>query len=163
MEATATQLNLLVKMTLTAWDAQNNYLKNLIGALSDEQLSKEIAPGRNTGTYLLGHLIAVSDAMFPLLGFGDRLYPALENVFITSPDKSGLNMPGIANLKEKLEAINAKLATHFQSASVDEWLSRHTAVSPEDFAKEPHRNKLNVVISRTNHMANHIGQMLLLK
>jgi hypothetical protein len=163
METTATQLNLLVKMTLTAWDAQNNYLKNLISALSDDQLSKEIAPGRNTGTYLLGHLIAVSDAMLPLLGFGERLFPALENVFITSPDKSGLDMPGITELKEKLEAVNKKLATHFQSASVDEWLSRHTAVSAEDFTKEPHRNKLNVVISRTNHMANHIGQMLLLK
>jgi hypothetical protein len=36
-------------------------------------------------------------------------------------------------------------------------------VSPEDFAKEPHRNRLNVLISRTNHMANHIGQLLLLK
>ena len=69
-------------MTLTAWDAQNNYLSKLLGALSDEQLSREIAPGKNTGTYLLGHLVAVSDAMLPLLGFGDRLFPALENVFI---------------------------------------------------------------------------------
>ena len=122
-------------MTLTAWDAQNNYLKNLISALSDEQLSKEIAPGRNTGTYLLGHLIAVSDAMLPLLGFGERLYPALENVFITSPDKSGLDMPGITELKEKLEAVNAKLATHFQSASVDEWLSGRTAGCRGRFCK----------------------------
>ena len=163
METTATQLNLLVKMTLTAWGAQNNYLKNLISSLSDEQLSKEIAPGRNTGIYLLGHLIAVSDAMLPLLGFGERLFPELEKVFITSPDNSGLQMPGITELKEKLDTVNAKLATHFQSTSVDEWLSRHTAVSPEDFVKEPHRNKLNIVISRTNHMANHIGQMLLIK
>ena len=72
-------------------------------------------------------------------------------------------MPGIAQLKDNLKAVNEKLATHFLSATVDEWLNRHTSVSPEDFAKEPHRNKLNVVISRTNHMANHVGQMLLLK
>lgn len=163
METTTTQSNLLVKMTLTAWDAQNGYLNKLIGSLSDEQLAKEIAPDRNTGIYLLGHLIAVSDAMLPLLGFGERLYPALEEVFIKQPDKSGLPMPGVAELKENLAAVNTKLAAHFQSATVDEWLSRHTSVSPEDFAKEPHRNKLNVVISRTNHMANHIGQMLLLK
>jgi hypothetical protein len=163
METTAIQLNLLVKMTLTAWDTQNNYLNNLIGSLSDEQLSKEIAPGRNTGIYLLGHLIAVSDAMLPLLGFGDRLFPALENVFITNPDKSGLDRPGITALKENLKAVNAKLATAFQSCTVDEWLSRHNSVSAEDFVKEPHRNKLNVLISRSNHMANHIGQMLLLK
>ena len=163
MEKTAAQLNLLVKMTLTAWETQNNYLQKMIESLPDEQLAKEIAPGKNTGTYLLGHLIAVSDALFPLLGFGDRLFPALENIFITNPDKSGLDKPGITQLKENLKAVNAKLATHFQSATVDEWLSRHTIVSAEDFEKEPHRNKLNVVISRTNHMANHIGQMLLLR
>ena len=163
MENTSTNLNLLIKLTLNAWDAQNNYLRNLINSLSDDQLSKEIAPGKNTGTYLLGHLIAVSDALLPLLGFGERLFPALEKIFITSPDKSGQVMPGIIELKENLEAVNAILATHFQSTSDEEWLNRHTAVSAEDFVKEPHRNKLNVIISRTNHMANHIGQLLLLK
>lgn len=163
METTATQLDLLVKMTLIAWDTQNGYLNKLISSLSDEQLSKEIAPGRNTGTYLLGHLIAVSDAMLPVLGFDERLFPELDNVFINNPDKSGLKMPAVSELKEKLKAVNGKLESHFQAASVDEWLDKHTAVSAEDFAKEPHRNKLNVVINRTNHMANHIGQMLLLE
>jgi len=163
METTATQLNLLVKMTLTAWDTQNSYLNKLIDSLSDDQLSKEIAPGRNTGVYLLGHLIAVSDAMLPILGFGDRLFPELEDIFIKNPDKSGLAMPTISELKAKLEAVNGMLAAHFAATSVDEWLNRHMSVSPEDFAKEPHRNKLNVVINRTSHMANHIGQMLLLK
>jgi uncharacterized damage-inducible protein DinB len=163
METITAQLNLVVKMTLTARDVQNSYLNKLIASLSDEQLAKEIAPGRNTGIYLFGHLVAVNDAMLPLMGFGDRLYPALENVFITSPDKSGLAMPTITELKENLKAINEKLAINFKSASADEWLSRHMSVSPEDFAKEPHRNKMNIVISRTNHMAYHLGQMQLLK
>lgn len=158
-----TQLNLIVKMTLTAWDAQNKSLNNLVDSLTDEQLQNEIAPGRNTGIYLLGHLTAVSDALLPLLGFGERLFPALEEVFVKSPDKSGLDMPTIAELKQNLSAVNVKLSTAFQSCTVDEWLSKHTAVTAEDFVKEPHRNKLNVVISRTNHMANHIGQMILLK
>lgn len=163
MDKTITQLNLVVKMTLTAWDTQNNYLNKLTDSLTDEQLLKEIAPGRNTGVYLLGHLIAVSDAMIPLLGFGERLFPALEEVFVKNPDKSGLQMPAIHELKENLSAVNAKLESAFQKTTVDEWLSKHAAVSAEDFANEPHRNKLNVVISRTSHMANHIGQMLLLK
>lgn len=162
MDRAVIQLNLLVKMTVMAWDAQNSYFNKLISSLSDDRLLKEISPGRNTGIYLLGHLIAVSDAMIPLLGWGDRLFPELEEPFIKAPDKSGQAMPSISELKEKLVAVNAKLSLHFQSATVDEWLSRHTSVSAEDFAKEPHRNKLNVVISRTNHMANHIGQMILL-
>jgi hypothetical protein len=163
METITAELNLVVKMTLTAWDAQNGYLNKLMDSLTDEQLAKEIAPGKNTGIYLFGHLVAVSDAMLPLMGFGEKLFPGLEKPFITSPDKSGLPMPSVAELKEKSKAINEKLASHFQSASADEWLSRHMSVSPEDFAKEPHRNKLNIVISRTGHMAYHVGQMQLLK
>jgi len=162
METTATQSNLLVKMTLMAWDAQNIYLKKLISSLTDSQLAKETAPGRNTGTYLLGHLIAVSDGILPLLGFSDRLFPEMEEMFLKNPDKSGLTFPSVNELKQRLEKVNEKLNSHFQSTDLQGWLSRHTVVSPEDFAKEPHRNKLNVVITRTGHMAYHIGQMRLL-
>ena len=34
-------------------------------------------------------------------------------------------------------------------------------VSDEDFAREPHRNKLNVLISQTNHLSYHPGQLSL--
>ena len=162
METIAAQLNLLVKMTLMAWDAQNNHLNKLISSLTDNQLAKETAPGKNTGVYLLGHLIAVSDGLMSLLGFGNRLFPDMEEVFLKNPDKAGLAHPSVAELKRRLETVNKKLKHHFQSADVNEWLSRHTAVSPEDFVKEPHRNKLNTVITRTGHMAYHIGQMRLL-
>ncbi len=159
METTATQLNLLVKMTLMAWDGQNNYLKKLVSSLTDEQLASETAPGKNTGLYLLGHLIAVSDGILPLLGFADRLFPEMEEVFVKNPDKSGFPFPTAMELKQRLEILNAKLNGHFQSTDVNGWLGRHTAVSTEDFVKEPHRNKLNVVITRTAHMAYHLGQM----
>ncbi len=163
MEATTTMPELFTRMVLSAWDAQNSSLDKLVNSLTDEQLAKEIAPGRNTGIYLLGHLIAVSDGMLPLLGFGEKLYPQLESVFIRNPDKAGLEKPSIAELKECLEAVNKNLSEHIRSTSVTEWFNKHTAVSAEDYAKEPHRNKLNVMINRTNHMANHVGQMLLLK
>lgn len=154
---------LLVKMIRMSWDAQNNELNKLINTLNDEQLAKEIAPGKNTGIYLLGHLIAVSDALFPLFGWGEMLYPEMQDVFIKSPDKSGHSFPTVAELKLRLNKVNTKLNSHFETATIEEWLSRHMAVKPEDFATQPHRNKLNVVVSRTTHMANHIGQMLLLK
>jgi hypothetical protein len=163
MDTATIQLNLIVDMTLKAWESQNKQLAQLIDALPDEQLAKEIAPNRNTGIYLLGHLIAVSDALLPLLGFSERLFPEMDEVFIKNPDKAGLPKPTVTELKQQFTTVNAKLNTHFQSLNSEEWLHRHTAVSAEDFAKEPHRNRLNVVMSRTAHMANHIGQMLLLK
>jgi hypothetical protein len=163
MDTTTIQLNLMVDMAQKAWESQNKQLAKLIDSLTDEQMAKEIAPGRNTGVYLLGHLIAVSDALLPLLGFSDRLFPDMDDVFIKNPDKAGLPKPTVAELKQRLETVNTKLNMHFQTLSVEEWLDRHTAVSAEDFAKEPHRNKLNVLLNRTGHMANHLGQMLLLK
>ena len=163
MPTTTTELDLVVKITITAWDAQNNQLNKLIIELTDEQWQKEIAPGKNRGIYLLGHLIAVSDAMFAILGFQDRLFPALEPVFIFHPDKAGMEMPSVAELKEKLRVVNARLKDHMQTTTTAQWFERHMSVSPEDFAKEPHRNKLNIIISRSNHMAYHLGQLQLLK
>ena len=40
---------------------------------------------------------------------------------------------------------------------------RGNLVSAEDFAKEPHRNKLNLIINRTNHQNTHYGQLIYLK
>ena len=163
MEANTMQEALFTKMVIAEWDKQNNNFNKLLSSLTDEQLSKEIAPGKNTGIYLVGHLIAISDAMLPLLAFGEKLFPHLENIFITSPDKSGLEMPSVAELKDHLKVVNAKLSEHILSTPPGEWFKRHMAVSEEDFAKEPHRNKLNIMINRSNHMSYHLGQLILLK
>lgn len=163
METIATESGLFVKMVIAEWDKQNNNFNRILSSLDDDQLSKEIAPGKNTGTYLVGHLIAISDAMLPLLGFGVKLFPELDNVFIKNPDKSGLKMPSVAELKDQFKAVHAKLTEHIQSGSTAEWFGRHMAVSEEDFEKEPHRNKLNVIINRSNHMSYHLGQLVLLQ
>jgi len=42
-----------------------------------------------------------------------------------------------------------------------DWRQRHTAVSEEDFAKDPSRNRFAVLLSRTNHLSYHLGQALL--
>src|ERR1044072_800014 len=89
---------LFIKMTVDAWNTQVDRLTKLFDALTDEQLVTETAPDRNTGIYLLGHLVAVTDDMLPLLGFGEKLYPQLEKPFITSPDRSGLEIPTLQEL-----------------------------------------------------------------
>ena len=148
-----------IKMALSAWDTYNTRLNKLIDTLSDEQLTAETAPGRNTGIYLFGHLIAVSDGLFPILGFGERLYPKLDKIFLETPDKSGLEMPSINELKEYWKKVNAKLTDHIIRVPADEWFTRHNNVSEADFANEPHRNKLNIIINRTNHTSYHLGQL----
>jgi len=160
--ASSSQAELFIKMVIAEWDKQNNNFSRFLSSTTDDQLLKEIARGRNTGIYLVGHLIAISDAMLPLLAFGEQLFPHLENIFIANPDKSGLHMPSITELKDQLKAVNAELSRHIRSTSPEDWFKRHMAVSDEDFLKEPHRNKLNVIINRSNHMSYHLGQLALL-
>ncbi len=154
---------LAVKMVLNEWDRQNSFFKKILDSLSDEQLTKEISPGRNTGVYLLGHLVAITDAMFPLLEAGAKQYPELYQTFVDKPHRSGDTVPSIAELKAKLTAVNERMEKVFASMSIDGWFSRHTAVSGEDFQKEPHRNKLNIILNRASHMSYHLGQLALLQ
>jgi hypothetical protein len=153
---------LFVKMTLDAWNIQVERTNKLFDSLSDEQIAAEVAPGRNTGTYLLGHLAAVHDNMLPLLSAGDKLYPHLYEPYVRTPDKSGQNTP-ISELRAAWNEVNKALSAAFEKLSADDWFTKHTAVSEEDFAKEPHRNKLNLIMNRTAHLANHLGQLAFLK
>jgi hypothetical protein len=59
--------------------------------------------------------------------------------------------------------VNTLLSQHFNKLTPLEWFQKHNSVSEEDFVKEPHRNKLNLIINRTNHLASHLGQLLYLK
>lgn len=152
-----------IKMVLDAWHSHVKQTDDLFNSLSDEQLFTEIAPGKNRGIYLLGHLTAVHDRMLPLLGFGDQRYPHLYKTFLESPDRAQADIPSVEDLRNYWKETNNILSKNFSKLSVTEWFQRHNAVSEPDFAKEPHRNKLNLVINRTNHLANHLGQLLLLK
>ncbi len=155
--------SLFVQMALMSWQTQNARVDDLLNKLPNEQLMNETAPGRNRGIYLLGHLAAVNDGLFKILGIGQRLHPELDAVFLDNPDKSGQEMPTIEELKKYWKEINAGLTEKFNAMQPQEWFEKHTAVSAEDFAKEPYRNKLNVLLNRTTHQSYHLGQMNYLK
>jgi hypothetical protein len=155
--------SLFVQMAMMSWQTQNTRVDDLLNKLSDEQLMAETAPGRNSGIYLLGHLAAVNDGLFKILGLGERLHPEFDEIFLDSPDKSGQTMPAINELKKYWKDINTTLTNKFNALQPQDWFEKHTAVSAEDFAKEPYRNKLNVILNRTAHQSYHLGQMNYLK
>jgi len=155
--------SLFVKMGLLNWEGQLKRTTSLLNTLTDEQLAQEIAPGRNTGAYLIGHLIAVHDAIVPLFGLGERLHPELEEIYITSPDKSDKKTLSIPQLRECWKEVHGHLEQRLASLTEEQWFQRHMSVSEEDFKKEPHRNRLNVLIGRSIHISYHLGQLILLK
>lgn len=154
---------LFIKMVLDAWNIRLGRMDKLLAELSDEQLQKEIAPGRNSGVYLLGHLAGINNRMLVLLELGNELNPLLYETFVEKAGKDIVERPSVSELREEWKKINAELAKKFALMQPGTWFEKHTAVSTEDFAKEPHRNKLNLVINRTNHLDYHLGQFILLK
>ncbi|HEY9533730.1 MAG TPA: DinB family protein [Mucilaginibacter sp.] len=152
----------VIKMVLDAWHSKVSQLDKLLSELSDEQLMKEVAPGRNRGIYLLGHLTVLADSILPLLGY-EKLAPHLWTPFVQTPDKETTDLPSVNELRQEWMKVKTLLAEKMSAINSDEWLQKHTAISEEDFVKEPHRNKLNVVLSRVSHLDYHLGQMQFLK
>jgi hypothetical protein len=154
---------IIIKQLIASWTAQSKVVTDLFNLFEDEHYLKQVAPERNRGIYILGHLISASDGMQPLLGFGERSYPELEQLFSSNPDRSFDQLPSVNELKEKWATLNAALQERFAQLSLEEWLDRHTKVSAEDFAIQPERNKLGVLLGRTNHISYHTGQLIFLK
>ncbi|CAN5544257.1 hypothetical protein BH10ACI2_BH10ACI2_23540 [soil metagenome] len=154
---------LAVRSQIEVWNGQNSRLSELLFELSDEQLHKEISPDRNTGVYVVGHLAAVTDGMLPLLGFGERRFPALQEAFLASPQSAEIERPTVAEVRRVWAELLGVLRENLAALTVDDWFNRHTAVSDEDFASEPNRNRINVLINRTNHLSYHLGQLTLLR
>ncbi|HTG31596.1 MAG TPA: DinB family protein [Thermoanaerobaculia bacterium] len=159
-----TSEDLMVRTALGSWKQSIAQVDKTLASLSDEDFQREIAPGRNRIYYLLGHLTAVNDRLLPLLRLGDRLHPELDDAFIANPDRTFPKDPlEPAALRSAWSDVSEKLLAAFERLRPEEWLERHDAVSAEDFAREPLRNRLAVLLSRTQHTALHEGQMRLAK
>lgn len=152
---------LLTQTVLSSWKSVNKRVSDLISQLSEEQIQDEIAPGRNRALYVVGHLTAVSDRMFPLLGVGERRFPNLDTAFLDHPDRTEADPLSPADLKAAWQDLATRLADALDAFTPEEWLQKHTAVSDADFAKDPGRNRMAVVLSRTNHISYHLGQLML--
>jgi hypothetical protein len=158
-----TKPDLYVTTVLFNWELALKRITAIFDRLTDTDLLRPVAPGRNRAVYLLGHLVAVHDHMYTLLGLGDRHYPELDALFVQNPDNPEAMLPPAQELRSQWTSINRLLTERLREWEPEEWLRRHTAVTAEDFAKEPHRNRLNMVLSRTGHVSYHAGQLALLK
>jgi hypothetical protein len=148
----------LIDSALRNWRSNVDRADRLFGNLSQEQLLQEVAPGKNRLIYLWGHLTAFNDALIPLLGFGSRIRPELDRVFVSNPDRAVTAALSGEDLKIIWQETSQILWTGFSKLSVADWLQKHGAVSEEDFLREPHRNRFTVLLGRTAHIAYHLGQ-----
>jgi hypothetical protein len=152
----------LIATAVQAWRLTIDRISKTLASFTDDELQLEVAPGKNRLYYLVGHLAATHDRLFPLLRLGERLHPELDSQFLENPDRKFLGDDVTpAELRAIWSEVNQKLVEAFASLEPHEWLQRHGSVSEEDFAKEPLRNRFAVLISRLSHAAYHEGQMRL--
>jgi hypothetical protein len=154
---------LFARTAVASWKISLDRLNKLFDACTDEELQQPIAPGKNRVFYLLGHMAAVHDRMLPLLGLGNRMHEELDHDFLLNPDRTIPDRVSAADLRKAYAEVNDALTRAMEALPAEDWLKKHEAVSAEDFGKEPLRNRLSVLLSRTAHVQFHTGQIRLVK
>jgi len=149
-------------MVLKNWYRYVERATELLDSLTDDELQDEVSDDRNTGIYLYGHLIAFADALAELLEIGEINYPRMQVLFIENPDKQGyLARP--EDIRKHWVEMHKRLKDAFSEMSPDGWFEKHSRVSPEEFLLDDTRNKLGVLLNRTNHLSYHLGQLAFLR
>ncbi|MFA6083570.1 DinB family protein [Mucilaginibacter sp.] len=161
LKAAKAQTSLVINQVINYWESSNKTITEFYNKHADEVYAKEVAPGRNRATYLLAHIIAINDSMMLLFGLGNKLFPELTPL-ADQPEKAVDFTLDIQKLRGQWDTLNKTLGGYFHEMSTDLWLDRHNSVTPEDFAKDATRNKLNVLINRTGHQNHHRGQLMFL-
>ncbi len=147
------------EICLIQWDTYNKRMQKVIDTISEQNFNAPIVTNGNSPSWLLGHLVDTDDKLLELFGISNRLFPELEKIYHHERGSNQTGHLSKGELATKWAAISAALNKAFKSWSESDWLSRHTAVTEEDFKKEPQRNKLNVMLSRVSHKASHLGQI----
>jgi uncharacterized damage-inducible protein DinB len=137
--------NSFSQIALHHWNSYNKRAAKTLEQLTDSKFNTEILPGGNTPSWILGHLAATHDHLFPLFGLGDLRYPELQEMYVHNhahPQKTPFSKE---ELLKVWKDIDGQLDKVLSAYTAEQWLQPHTSVSEEDFAIEPHRNKLNAL------------------
>jgi hypothetical protein len=149
-------------LIIHSWTSKTLQITNYWDKIGAASVYREIIPGGNKIIYILGHLLAIQDRMLEGMHLGDSLYPELDKIFLI-PQMPDHVFPDPVVMRKQWGQINDLLLQKFKDITMEQWLSRHFYVSEQDFVKEPHRNVLNLLLTRTTHLANHYGQLILVK
>ncbi|RFZ84266.1 DinB family protein [Mucilaginibacter terrenus] len=155
------ETQLFVQIALNGWNQQVARAEKFFNGLSDEAFQRTVGAGKNRIIYLYGHLTAYHDMLKETLGLGTATHSFLVNDFLKNADDVKANMPSVAELRQYWAEVHNELNVLFAALPAEDWFKRHNAMTDEDFKKDPTRNRLSVLLSRTNHIAYHFGQLVL--
>jgi hypothetical protein len=148
---------------LNSWRLVINRFNKTLSELSDEQLQQQAAQGGSRVFYLLGHLTAMHDRMFPLLGIGERLHTELDEPYIANPDRELADPLSATELRRAWAEVNDKLTSPSKGSHWKTGCKSTQQFPMRISSRILKRNRLAVVMKRTSHSSYHAGQAALTK
>ncbi len=143
------------------YKAMINWINSYLDSLSDDDLKMELAPGKNHGVWILGHLIASDDDFSGFMGKGDFLFPEYQSMFAQGAKLQPVeNYPPIQTLRKQWKDIvtkNQKIYDDLTDADLNE-LHANIKDPEKDFFK----TKNMIIIYWQLHQMYHLGQLSLL-
>jgi hypothetical protein len=152
--------NIFTQTVLNSWKAVSRRIDDLAVKFPAEHFDARVAPDGNRVVYLFGHLAVAHDRMFTLLRIGKRLHPELDDAYFDNPDRTFPDPMSPADLTAALNEIHIALNRAFDALAPADWLQRHSEVAEAEFTENPTRNRLAILLSRTNHASLHTGQIV---
>jgi hypothetical protein len=150
--------NKTAKQFAAQFDAMADWVSGNIDPLTDEELKMEIAPGKNHGVWLLGHLITSDDDFSVYMGKSPLLYPEYYKLFGQGSKLQPVeNYPSIPLLREQWKNVvekNKKIYAELTDEELEEFHAK--AKDPE---KDYFKTKQRIVIFWQLHQMYHAGQL----
>ena len=132
----------------------------IISSLSDDDLKKEVSPGKNHGVWLLGHLITCEDDFALFMGKGEITYPDYHDMFAEETKPLSFdNYPPINEMRTKWKEMLEKNKKIYSELKDSELQEPHAQRKGEnDFCK----TKEDVAVHWQLHLMYHVGQLSVL-
>jgi DinB family protein len=150
------QARLFTRIAVNTWKATVGRFDDVVAGSSDEDLEREVTPGKSRLAYLIGHLTALHDRLLPVLGLGERRHAELDAEFAEERDDHRAIPLSPRHLRQLWNDVNAALVTGMERLTPEQWLEPPASGAAPSVAAP---NRLSVLLAWTAHVSLHATQL----
>jgi len=149
------QARLFTRIALRTWKATVGRFDDIVVAASDADLERDVTAGTSRLSYLIGHLTALHDRLFTVLGLGERKHADLDVAFGAERDPRQAIPLSPGRLRQAWNDVNATLVAGMERLTPEQWLEKTAGMNDA--------SRLSVLLDWTDHLSLHSTQIRLTK
>jgi len=151
-----------IEILFQQWQIMANWISGNIKTLSDEDLKKSYAEGKNHGVWILGHLIESEDELSKFVGKGDLLYSEYEELFGQGSQLLPVDCyPPVSQLREQWKKVLDKNKEMYMGM-VDSELDEPHCMQSDSQLNNFFKTKGRCLMIWILHQMYHTGQLAIL-